>query len=199
MSPAVHGVSRPTTKRMVRLSATHDHKMLSVSDRILWLSDGPHSHRASTRSQILPDPCRPDQVTAGGEVRPFNEAHEFFGVGVGIVDQVQTGIDHLTQVVRGDIGGHPHRETLEEIHALLRAQLHDSRGDHAVVHGGPDIVRRGRGVHVDAQLRIHREPRPHLLLGARHSVVTVEPDVLEKYLIRGQRRVLPDGLRDRGE
>ena len=60
-------------------------------------------------------PGGPDQVATGGKVGALDELHQFLGVGIGVLEDVEAGVDHLAEVVGGDVGGHPHCDPLAAV------------------------------------------------------------------------------------
>ena len=74
---------------------------------VFHLELGALTHRsvaaAVHRQQLVP---WGDDGRIGGEVRPLNVAADDLQRGVGVVEQVQQGLDHLAQIVRRDVGGH---------------------------------------------------------------------------------------------
>src|SRR2546422_950597 len=87
----------------------------------------------------------------------------------------------LSQQGLGDLAGQP----LDEVHAALRADLDDAARHLAVVHRAREVVRDGGAGEVQRELRVHREPDAHRLLGGGHAVMAVEADVLEAQAIGG--------------
>ena len=55
-----------------------------------------------------------------GKSGPVHELHEVFDRRVGIVDQVQRGVDDLAQVVRRDVRGHADRDAAAAVHEQVR-------------------------------------------------------------------------------
>ncbi len=70
--------------------------------------------RAATGGVRVVDPAAAEDLGAGREVGALHELHQVFDRRVGVVDQVQRGVDHLTQVVRRDVGGHARRRCRRE-------------------------------------------------------------------------------------
>ena len=67
---------------------------------------GAHAHAAAAGAVGLLEARGAEDDAAGGEVRPLDELHEVVGRGVGVVEDVHGGVDHLAEVVRRDVGGH---------------------------------------------------------------------------------------------
>ena len=52
---------------------------------------------------------------AGREVGAVDELHQVVGRGLGVVEQVEHGVDRLAQVVGRDVGGHAHGDALAAV------------------------------------------------------------------------------------
>ncbi len=50
-----------------------------------------------------------DQLRLGGHIRALNKLAQFVHIRLGVIEQMNTGLDHLPQVMGRDIRGHPHR------------------------------------------------------------------------------------------
>src|SRR5690606_16829069 len=106
-----------------------------------------------------------DDARAGREVGGGDPRHEVVEVGVGLGQQVQAGVDDLAEVVRRDVGGHPHGDAAGPVDQQVgeARRQHDRFGLVAVVVG--DEV---DGVLVDAGEQLHRDRR-QARLGVAHS------------------------------
>ena len=77
---------------------------------LLDLAHGTELDAALAGAVGVEDPLAAHDQRAGGEVGALHELHEVVGVGVGVVDEVDGGVDHLAEVVRRDVGGHADRD-----------------------------------------------------------------------------------------
>ena len=78
---------------------------------------------------------------AGREVRALDERHELVGCGLGVVQHVNGGVDHLAHVVRRDVGRHAHCDALRTVDE----QVGEPSGQDARLFVGAVVV----GDHVD--------------------------------------------------
>jgi hypothetical protein len=76
---------------------------------------GPHLHAAPPGAVGLHDPGPPHDEAARREVRTLHVAHEVVRRGVGVVDQVDGGVDDLAEVVGRDVGGHADGDALAAV------------------------------------------------------------------------------------
>ncbi len=79
---------------------------------LLDVADGPDLHGSATGGQGFFDTRCSDQEAAGGEIWALDELEQLLGGGVGVVDDVDGGVDHLAEVVGRDVGGHPDGDAL---------------------------------------------------------------------------------------
>ena len=70
------------------------------------------------------DAGAPEDHAAGGEVGAFDVLHQPVDVEVGVLDVGDRGADHLAEVVRGDVRGHPHGDA----RAAVDEQVREARG-----------------------------------------------------------------------
>ena len=70
-------------------------------------------------------PARPRMNAPVGEVGALHELHQVVGRGVGVVDQVDGGVDDLAQVVGRDVGGHADGDAL----AAVDQQVGEAAGE----------------------------------------------------------------------
>ena len=87
---------------------------------LLDLGDGPEADRALAGAVGVEDPLPAHDQRAGREVGTLDELHEVVGRGVGVVDQVDGGVDDLAHVVGRDVGGHAHRDALAAVDQQVR-------------------------------------------------------------------------------
>ena len=65
-------------------------------------------------------PWRPMISAPVGKSGPLHELHEVVGRGLGVVDEVDGGVDDLAEVVRRDVGGHADRDALAAVDEQVR-------------------------------------------------------------------------------
>src|SRR5690625_1966892 len=75
----------------------------------LDLSPSAHDDPATACGVGVPDPVGPIDIGAGREVWAPDMAHQLLDRRIRVVDQVDTGLDYLTQVVRWEIRRQPVR------------------------------------------------------------------------------------------
>ncbi len=56
-----------------------------------------------------------EDETAGGEIRPLDVLAQLVDGDLGIVEVRQARVDHLAQIVRGNVGGHAHRDAARAV------------------------------------------------------------------------------------
>ena len=84
---------------------------LALFDRRL----GAHLDAAATAAIGIHDAGAAEDASTGREVGALDELHEIVGRCVGICEKVQRSVDHFTQVVRRDVGGHTDRNALAAV------------------------------------------------------------------------------------
>ncbi len=83
-----------------------------------------------------------DHQPAGGEVRPVEQLHQPRVFDMRIVDQQERGIDHLGDIVAGDVGRHPDRDPARAIGEQIGEQAwKDFRLLLLAIVGGDEIDR----------------------------------------------------------
>ena len=87
---------------------------------LLDLGLGPHPDGTPTGAVGVHDPGAPEDKGAGREVGALHEMHQVVGRGVGVVDQVNGGVDDLAQVVGRDVGGHADGDALAAVDQQVR-------------------------------------------------------------------------------
>ena len=83
-----------------------DHDALAITGHGLDVGGGPDADDAPARGVGLADPAPPLDGAPGGEVRPGDDLHQLVEADLGVVHHRDGGVHGLTQVVRGDVGGH---------------------------------------------------------------------------------------------
>ena len=150
-----------------------DHDAVLARGDLLHPRGGPGAEDAPAGLVGLPDPVQPDDLAAGGQVRPGHEAHQLVQGGLGVGDQVPGRGHHLAQVVRGHVGGHPDRDP----GGAVDQQVGQPGGEHLGLGLGAVVVRPEiDGVLVDRGHHLHRR-RGQPGLGVPHRgrrVVTAQ-------------------------
>ncbi len=100
-------------------------------------------------------PARPRICRACREVGTLDVRHEVVdGGAVGVVEEVDRGVDDLAQVVGRDVGGHADRDALAAVHQEVREPCRQ----HRRLLGGAVVVRdHVDGVLVDVREQLHRQ------------------------------------------
>ena len=139
------------------------------------IGHGAHLHRSPARGESLAEPGGADQVAPGGEVGAFDETHQFFGVGIGVLEGVEGGVDHLPEIVGGDVGGHSDGDAL----AAVDEEVRETGRKHGRLFGLARVVLdEVDGVLSDPLEQAHREVRQPRLGVARGSRGVVDgPEV----------------------
>ena len=96
--------------------------------RLLDLAHRAQPDRALAGAVGVDDPLAAHDERAGGEVGPLDELHQVVGRRLGVVDEVDGGVDHLAQVVGRDVGGHADRDALAAVHEQVREAGREDRG-----------------------------------------------------------------------
>ena len=76
------------------------------------------------------------QLSAGGQVGPWDEAHQLVEAGVGVRQQVPCRVDDLDEVVRDHVGGHADRDAGRAVDEQVRHR----RGKHRRLLQGAVVV-----------------------------------------------------------
>ena len=96
-------------RRLVRHLGDDD-LVAAAAAPLLDLAHRPQPDGALAGAVGVDDPLAAHDQRAGGEVGALHELHQVVGRGVGVVDEVDGGVDHLAQVVGRDVGGHADRD-----------------------------------------------------------------------------------------
>src|SRR5438874_910408 len=115
---------------------------------------GPEHHPPATLLVALLDPLAAVDDRARREVRPLDELPEILEGRVRVVDQMVDRLNRLRQVVRRDVGRHPHRDARRAVHD----QVGEPRRQHRrllqpVVEVGDEVD----GILVDVLEHRHRD------------------------------------------
>ena len=111
---------------------------------LLDLGDGPHLDGAAAGPVGVEDALAPEDQRARREVGALDELHQVVGRGLGMVQHVDGGVDHLAHVVRRDVGRHAHGDALRPVDE----QVGEARRQHHRLVRGAVVV----GHHVDGLL-----------------------------------------------
>ena len=68
----------------------------------------------------LANPRQSVYKTCCGEVRCLNVLHQGLDTAIGLINQCQTGVEYLAQVMGRNIGGHTHRNTCTAVNQQVR-------------------------------------------------------------------------------
>ena len=82
--------------------------------------DSAHLDAASTRSEITVYPFVSSNLTRRGKIRPLDVFLHLVNRDVRIINSSTDAIDHLSHVVRRNIGGHTNRDTGSSVHEKVR-------------------------------------------------------------------------------
>ena len=87
-----------------------DDRLARAAVDVLEMHPRAHDNAPATGAVALAHAGHAVDDAGGGEVRRRDDLHQLVDGGVGLAQQVQTGVDHLVEVVRRDVGGHAHRD-----------------------------------------------------------------------------------------
>ena len=162
----------------------------AAAAHILDVGAGPHGDPPVAGLVGFPDSGPADDQAAGREIRPLDVLHQVFHRAVRIVDHADHAVDDFRQVVRRDIGGHAHGNTVGAVHQQVReACRQHGRLLQRFVEVGVEI----HGILVDAVQQVHRQllqPR----LGITHRGGAVAVHAAEVALAFHQRIADVEGL-----
>jgi hypothetical protein len=130
--------------------------VVGVAGALFDLGDRPQLDRAATGAERVDDALAAHDLRARREVGSFHELHQLVDGGLRVVDEEVRGIDHLTEVVRRDVRGHPDGDAL----AAVDQQVREATGQHRRLRELARVVRfEVDGVLVDAVDHAHRQRR----------------------------------------
>src|SRR5699024_3105697 len=132
---------------------------------LLDLHHGAHGDRAAAGAVGLLDAADTQDLRTGGEVRALDplqqRCQQFLGGGVRVFQEPVHAVGHFAQVVRGDVGGHAHRDPRRPVDQ----EVGDARGqDVRFLGAAVVVVPEIDGVLVDVADHLHGQ-RHHLALG----------------------------------
>ena len=190
MRPLPHQLLDLRPDRLHRGLVRHlgDDDALRALGVLVDLGHRPHPDGAPSGAVGVEDSRPAHDQRPGGEVGPEHELHQVVGRRLGVVDQMDGGVDDLTEVVGRDVGGHPHGDAA----APVDQQVREPRRQHRRLLGLPVIgVDEVDGVLVDPRQQMHRQRRkatlcvPHrrrtiVGVGAAEVAVAVDQGVAQR-------------------
>jgi hypothetical protein len=135
------------------------------STRLFDLGHRPHLHGPLTGPVGVEDPLATEDGGSRREVGALHELHQIVRRRLGILDDVQGGVDHLAQVVGRNVGGHAHGDALRAVDK----EVGEAGGQDHRLFVGPVVV--GDEVHrllVDAGQQLERQ-RGQPAFGVAHG------------------------------
>ena len=141
-----------------------DHDALAARGDRLDAGGRAHPERAAAGLVGVADAVEPDDLAAGRQVGAGDEAHQVVERRLRVGDQVLERLDHLDEVVRGDVGGHADRDARRAVDQQVGDR---GRQDDRLRLAGVVVGLEVDGVLVDR--RRHRDRgRRHPALGVAH-------------------------------
>ena len=165
------------------------------------LSHRAQLHRAAAGAVRIEDALAAEDLRTRREVRSLDELHEVVGGGVGVHEVVEGGVDDLAKVVRGDVGGHAHRDALRAVDEQVRV----ARRQHLGLGVGVVVVRREvdrvlvdaleelEGKRGEARLGVAHGRRTLVWAGATEVAVAVDERVAHRELLDHTDQGVVDG------
>ncbi len=92
---------------------------------------GAQLQRAAALGEVIEDALASKNESAGGEIRALHQIHDFAQMRFGLLHQKNGGVDDLGDIVRRDIGGHPHRDARRSVDQQIRNARGQNFGLHA--------------------------------------------------------------------
>ena len=132
---------------------------------LLDLGHRPQLDRAPPGPHGVQDPLASEDQGAGREVRALDELHQVVRGGLGVLEQVGRGVDHLAQVVGRDVGGHAHGDALGAVDEHVREP---GREDRRLLRSGVVVGGEVDRLLVDAAHQLEGE-RAEPALGVPHG------------------------------
>jgi hypothetical protein len=96
----------------------HDDEIVATA--LFDLRDCSQLDRSSSRSERIDDPLATHDLRAGREVGALDELHQVVGRRVRMIEKVNSGVDHLAQIVRRNVRRHTNRDALAPVHEQVR-------------------------------------------------------------------------------
>jgi len=97
----------------------------------------------------------PENDAARRKVRPGNDADQLLDTEIGIFDQRDAAVDHLSEVVRRDVGRHADRDAAGPVHQEVREAR---RQNHRLLLGAVVVRLEVDGLLVDIVQQLHGRP-----------------------------------------
>ncbi len=115
-------------RRLVHLvgNLVNDQRFAFLAN-LLGRNPSAHQHRAAARLIGRPDPRLADDDARRRKVRPGDDFHQLLDGDVGIVHHGQTRVDHLAQIVAGNVCGHAHGDAAAAIDDQVRKACRQNR------------------------------------------------------------------------
>src|SRR5271166_1068478 len=132
---------------------------------------GPHFDAAAAAGEIVENTRPAQDVASGGKIRTLHDLHQLRKRGVGALHQLDSGVDNLRQIVRGNVSRHAHRDA----RGAVDQQVGDAGRENfgflpALVEIGSEID--GLFVDIFEQRRIHaRKARFGVPVGCRRIAI----------------------------
>ena len=92
------------------------------------LGPGPQLHRALAGGVGVDHALAAHEQSAGGEVRCLDELHQVLDLGLGVLEEVDGGVDDLAQVVGRDLRRHADGDALGAVDEQVREPGREDRG-----------------------------------------------------------------------
>ena len=92
-----------------------DDDLVAAALGLLDRRRGAHLDAAAAGAVGVHDAGAAEDAAAGREVGALDELHQVVGGGIGVVDEVDRGVDDLAEVVRRDVGGHADGDALAAV------------------------------------------------------------------------------------
>ncbi len=142
-----------------------DHQEPAAALGLLEVRAAPHHHRATPGLVGLVDAGAAVDDPPGGEVRRGDVLHQLADAQAGVADERHGGVDDLGEVVRRDVGGHPHGDA----RGAVDQQVRHPRGQHQGLELLLVVVGdEGDGLLLDVGQQVAAYPR-HAHLGVAHG------------------------------
>ena len=134
------------------------HDDLVAARGLFFFDHRPRAHGDAAAPLLvdLLDPLLPVDDPARGEIRPFDELPEVLDGRVGVIDEMGDRLDHLGEVVRRNVGRHPHGDPRRAVDD----EVGEPRGQHqrllqAAVEVGDEV----NGILLDVLQHRHGDAR----------------------------------------
>src|SRR5918997_2668698 len=171
------------------------HDLGPVALDLLGVSPGLDLYRPAPGRHRVLDAAQPDDHASRREVGPLDVLGDFLVVELGVLDECYGGVDDLAEVVRRDLGRHPHRDAVCTVDEQVRVPRRQHLGLALALVEVRDEVD-GVRTYVPEHLRRHaREAR----LGVPHGGRRVAVDAAEVALAVHERVTHREALGEPGQ